>query len=158
MEQSPEALVRRLIEEGFNQGKLEVAEELNSPDLIEHQDFGPNHAPGPEGVKAVITSLRSAFSDFHLEIEDLTVDGDKVWLRMTGSGTNDGSFMGHPPTGRRMRTDVFDVVRVEHGKIVEHWGVPDRLGVLFRLGLVQPPTPAAAVTVSTGDAPELTQS
>jgi predicted ester cyclase len=139
MHADPETVARRLIEDGFNQGNLEVAGELSAGDLVEHQDFGPNHAPGADGVKAVITSLRRAFSDFHLEIEDLTVDGDKVWLRMTGSGTNDGSFMGHPPTGRRMRADVFDVLRVENGKIVEHWGVPDRLGVLFRLGLARPP-------------------
>ena len=96
MPQSPEALVRRLIEEGFNQGNLDVADELISPDLLEHQNFGPDHAPGAEGVKAVIASLRRAFSDFHLAIDDLAVDGDTVWLRMTGTGTNDGSFMGHP--------------------------------------------------------------
>jgi predicted ester cyclase len=139
MTASPEAVARRLIEEGFNAGNLDVADELTAPELVEHQDFGPNHASGAEGVKAVIASLHRAFSDFHLEIDDLAVDGDKVWLRMLASGTNDGSFMGHPPTGRPMRTDVFDVLRVEDGRIVEHWGVPDRLGVLFRLGLLQPP-------------------
>lgn len=140
---SAEAVVRRLIEEGFNQGNLAVAEELSAPDLVEHQSFGPNHAAGAEGVKAVISSLRRAFSDFHLAIDDLVVAGDTVWLRMTGSGTNDGSFMGHAPTGKRMRTDVFDVLRVRDGRIVEHWGVPDRLGALFQLGLARPPAPAA---------------
>ncbi len=136
---SPESVVRRLIEEGFNAGKLDVADELNADDLVEHQRFGPHHAPGAQGVKDVIASLRNAFSDFHLEIEDLAVDHDKVWIRMVGSGTNDGSFMGHPPTGRTMRTDVFDICRVRDGKIVEHWGVPDRLSVLFQLGLAEPP-------------------
>jgi predicted ester cyclase len=144
MQATPDALVRRLIEEGFNQGNLDVADELIAPDLIEHQNFGPNHAAGAEGVKAVIASLRRAFSDFHLAIEDLAVDGDTVWLRMTGTGTNDGSFMGHPPTGRRMRTDVFDALRVDGDHIVEHWGVPDRLGTLFQLGLAQPPSRPAA--------------
>ena len=144
MTQAPETVVRRLIEEGFNGGNLDVVEELNADELVEHQKFGPNHAGGSDGVKAVVSSLRSAFSDFHLEIEDLAVDGDKVWVRMTGSGTNDGSFMGNPPTGRRMQTDVFDVCRVVDGKIVEHWGVPDRLGVLFQLGLAQPPARAGA--------------
>jgi predicted ester cyclase len=141
MSLTAEAVVRRLIEEGFNEGKLEVAEQVTSPEAVEHQSFGPNHPSGAAGVKAVITSLRKAFSDFHLEIQDLTVDGEKVWLRMVGSGTNDGSFMGNPPTGRRMRTDVFDVCRVAGGRIVEHWGVPDRLSVLFQLGLAQPPAP-----------------
>ena len=139
MPRDPETIARQLIEEGFNQGNLDVCDELAADDLVEHQDFGPGHALGPEGVKAVISSLRRGFPDFHLEIEDIAVDGDKVWLRMAGSGTNDGSFMGNPPTGRRMRTDVFDLIRVRDGKIVEHWGVPDRLGTLFQLGLAQPP-------------------
>ncbi len=139
MSEAPGSVVRRLIEEGFNQGNLDVADELNSAELLEHQNFGPNHPPGAEGVKRVITSLRNAFSDFHLQIEDMTVDDDKVWLRMVGSGTNDGSFMGNPPTGRRMQTDVIDICRVADGTIVEHWGVPDRLSVLFQLGLAHPP-------------------
>lgn len=143
---SEEKLARRLIEEGFNQGDLNVADELIPPDYKEHQYYGPDHAPGAEGVKAVIASLRQAFSDFHLAIEDLAVDGEKVWLRMTATGTNDGSFMGHPSTGRRMSTDVFDIVRVKDGLIVEHWGVPDRLTTLFQLGLAQPPSRPAAET------------
>ena len=143
MSPSPEAVVRRLIEEGFNQGNLDVADELISPEMVEHQNFGPDHAAGAEGVKAVISSLRRAFSDFELHIEDLTTDHDTVWLRMTGTGTNDGTFMGNPPTGRTMRTDVFDSLRVENDRIVEHWGVPDRLGTLFQLGLSHPPSHAA---------------
>jgi predicted ester cyclase len=149
---SAEELARRLIEEGFNNGDLGVADDVISPDHVEHQYFGADHAPGAEGVKAVISSLRRAFSDFHLAIDDLVVDGDKVWLRMTGTGTNDGSFMGHPPTGRRMHTDVFDVVRVEDGRIVEHWGVPDRLSTLFQLGLAQPPGSAPS-SAPNGPAP-----
>lgn len=115
-----------------------------SPDLVEHQNYGPNHAPGAEGVKAVISSLRRAFPDFHLSIEDLTVSDDTVWLRMTGSGTNQGSFMGQRPTDRTMRADVFDALRVEGDRIVEHWGCPDRLGILFQLGLAKPLAPAFA--------------
>ena len=136
---SAEVIARRLIEEGFNEGNLSVADDLVSPSIVEHQNFGPGHAPGAEGVKAVISSLRCAFSDFHLTIDDLAVNGDTVWLRMTGTGTNDGSFMGHRPTGRPMRTGIFDALHVENDRIVEHWGIPDRLGTLFQLGLVEPP-------------------
>jgi predicted ester cyclase len=132
---TPDAVLRRLIDEGFSGGRLEVADELIDPNIVEHQDFGPDHAPGADGVKAVIGSLRRAFPDFRLEIEDMTVDGDVAWSRNVATGTNDGSFMGHPPTGRPMRVDVIDVVRVRDGKITEHWGVPDRLGVMRQLGL-----------------------
>ena len=62
---------------------------------------------------------------------------------MTGPATTDASFMGHPPAGRSMRTDVFDALRVENDRIVEHWGVPDRLATLFPLGLARPPTRAS---------------
>ena len=143
MNNNPESVVRRLIEDGFNKGDLDVCDELTAPDLVEHQEFGPGHAAGAEGVKAVIASLRRAYSDFHLEIEHLTVDGERVWLHMTGSGTNDGPFMGNPPTGRAMRINVFDLIRVVDGRMVEHWGVPDRLGALFQLGLARPAAAAA---------------
>jgi predicted ester cyclase len=120
-----------------------VCDELVDPSLVEHQNYGPGHAPGAEGVKAVIASLHRAYSDFHLEIEHLSVDGELVWLHMKGGGTNDGSFMGNPPTGRKMQIDVFDLLRVRDGRLVEHWGVPDRLGALFQLGLARPPALAA---------------
>jgi len=130
-----EAIVRRLIDEGFSRGCLEVADALVADDLTEHQNYGPHHPPGPAGVKAVITSLRRAFPDFRLKIEDLAVSGDLVWTRNVATGTNDGSFMGHPPTGRSIRIDVLHVLRVVDGKIVEHWGVPDRLGALAQIGV-----------------------
>jgi predicted ester cyclase len=135
----PEAVVRRLIDQAFTQGRLEVCDELISDDIVEHQDYGPGHRAGPAGVKAVVTSLRRAFSDFRLVIEALVVDGDTVWIRNLATGTNDGPYMGHAATGRRFRAQVFDVLRVRDGRVVEHWGVPDRLGVLFQLGTATPP-------------------
>jgi predicted ester cyclase len=139
MGSSPDTVARRLIEEGFNDGDLDVCDELVAPSFLEHQEFGPNHATGAEGVKAVISSLHRAYSDFRLAIEHLAVDGGLVWLHMKGSGTHDGPFMGHAPTGRPMTIDVFDLLRVEDGRIVEHWGVPDRLSALLQLGLVGAP-------------------
>ena len=144
MPSAPESVARRLIEEAFNKGNLEVVDELTSPALSEHQNFGPDHAPGAAGVRAVVESLRRAFSDFRLTIEDLTTAGDAVWLRMVATGTNDGSFMGNAPTGRPIRIDVFDVIRVQDGRMVEHWGVPDRLGAILQLGLLKKPPAAAA--------------
>ena len=139
-ESTPEAVVRRLIDEGFSQARLEVCDELISNEMVEHQDYGPHHASGPAGVKAVITSLRHAFSDFNLTIEALIVVGDTVWIRNVATGTNDGPYMGHAPTGRRFRAQVFDVLRVVEGRVVEHWGVPDRLGVLLQLGTFSGPS------------------
>ena len=138
-----EALYRRIIEEGFNQGKLEVADELIAPGAVEHQR---GSADGPEGVKKTIKILRSAFPDFTITITEVVAVGDKVWAMQKGGGTNGGSFFGHPATGRKAFIDVIDVCRFEDGKMVEHWGVPDQLGMLMALGHVAPPARPAPVT------------
>jgi predicted ester cyclase len=140
-----EKLYRRLIEEVFNQGHMEAADELVAPNSVERQRGGAGN--GPEGVKRTAGILRSAFSDFSLTIQDLVVDGDKVWARQRGGGTNTGSFFGHPPTGKTAYIEVFDVVRFEDGRIVEHWGVPDQLGMLMALGLIVPPVRPAPASV-----------
>ena len=132
-----EQLYRRLIDEVFNQGRMEVADELVAANAVEHQRGGGGD--GPEGVKRTARLLRTAFSDFSLTIEDLVVDGDTVWARQRGGGTNSGSFFGHPATGRTAYVDVIDVVRFENGRLVAHWGVPDQLGMMLQLGLISAP-------------------
>jgi predicted ester cyclase len=135
---SNEAIYRRIIDEVFNQGHLDVADELVAPSCVEHQRGGMGD--GPEGAKRTAATLRSAFPDFTLIIQDLVSDGDKVWARQRGGGTNSGSFFGRPPTGRTAHIEVFDVARFENGKMVEHWGVPDQLGMMFELGLIEAPS------------------
>lgn len=136
---TPEQVVRRLIDEGFSQGNLDVCDEFIADDMVEHQDYGPAHPPGPAGVKSVVRSLRRSFPDFTLEIEKMVVTGDTVWIRNVARGTHTGPYMGHAPTGRSFTAVVFDVLRVVSGRVVEHWGVPDRLSVLLQLGLLSPP-------------------
>src|SRR5438445_9487792 len=143
--QDNEKRYRRLIEEVFNQGRMEVADELVAPNAVERQRGGAGD--GPEGVKRTASILRSAFRDFSLTIADLAVDGDKVWARQRGGGTNTGSFFGFPPTGRSADIEVFDSVRIEDGRIVEHWGVPDQLGMLAALGLIALPRRPAHASV-----------
>jgi len=128
---SHEAIYRRLIEEGFNNGNLAVVDELVAPSSREYQRGGKD---GIEGTKGTIKYLRSAFPDFKITIDEVVVSGDKVWARQKGGGTNLGGFAGHPPTGIKAFIDVIDVVRIEDGKIVEHWGVPDQLGMMMQLG------------------------
>jgi predicted ester cyclase len=136
---SNEAIYRRMIDEGFNQGNLAVVDELVAPGAREHQRGARD---GTEGTKATIKYLRSAFPDFKITIDELAVIGDTVWARQKGGGTNLGSFAGHAPTGIKAFIDVIDVVRIEDGKIVEHWGVPDQLGMMMQLGLIPQPVRA----------------
>jgi SnoaL-like polyketide cyclase len=131
-----EAAVRRLVEEGFNQGNLGVLDELLSDSFVEHQALPPALPPTKAAVVAIIRALRAGFSDLHLEIEALDAVGDRVWWKVRATGTHDGPFMGSPPTGRRLSIDVFDLVRFKAGRMAEHWGVPDNLSTLAQLGLL----------------------
>lgn len=135
------AATRRLIDEGFTGGNLDVCDELFSPDSLEHQR---GSKPGIEGVKDTIRTLRSWFSDFELTIVDLVAGDDTVWIRNRATGVNTGNVLGRPATGRPLDITVIDIVRFADGKIVEHWGVPDQLGMLIQLGLFGGPDATAA--------------
>jgi predicted ester cyclase len=130
------ARARRIIEQGFGEGDLTVLDELMAPDVVEHQR---GNRSGVEGGKAVARTLHAWMSDFTLEVERLVVDGDTVWVRNRGRGTNTGSVMGHPASGRPVDVTVFDVMRFEDGLVVEHWGVADQLGLLLQVGAMPAP-------------------
>jgi predicted ester cyclase len=133
-----QAAMRRVITEAFNKGNYSVLRDYFDPDFVEHQ-FGL-HAT-IEGMQADIQFLRAAFPDFTVTIEDMVAQGEQVWVRMTARGTNRGGFMG-PPNGKSFKIAVFDVCRFKDGKIVEHWGSPDRFAMLAQLGLLPQPQPA----------------
>ena len=122
----------QVITEAFNKGNYDVLYNHFHTDFIEHQ-FGLH--PTIEGFKGDIQFLRKAFPDLSLTIEDMVADGDKVWARMIARGTNIGGFMG-PPNGKAFEATVFDMCRFEDGKIIEHWGSPDRFAILAQLGLL----------------------
>jgi len=136
-----EALYRRIVEEGFNRGDLRVLDEIGSPSMIEHELL-PGQSPGLEGVKEIFTMVRQAFPDLHVTIEDLFTSGDQLCGRITFSGTNSGPFMGRPATGRRASWEAIDILRFESGRLAEHWGEMDMLGMLQQLGLQEMPLAA----------------
>jgi predicted ester cyclase len=72
----------------------------------------------------------------YVTIEDMIAEGDKVVVRMTMRGTQQGALGGIPPTGKQVAVSTIDIVRIEGGKIAEEWGIDDRLGMLQQLGLV----------------------
>ncbi len=130
------AAFRRVIEEAFNQQDYRVLYDVFETDFIEHQ-FGIS--PTIAGIQGDIDFLHKKFPDFRLRIDELAVAGDRVWARMTATGTNQGGFMG-PPNGKRFEIAVFDEARFQNGKIVEHWGSPDRFALLAQLDrLPRPP-------------------
>src|SRR5215210_1928632 len=87
--------------EAVNQNNLDDLEEVIASDVTSHP-ARPGQAPGLEGVKQLFSSLHAAFPDFHIDIEDMIAEGDKVVARVTASGTHQGEFMGTAPTGNRV--------------------------------------------------------
>jgi predicted ester cyclase len=126
-------VLTRIVLEAFGAGDLELLDELVSEQVIEHQ-YG---LPGDrEGLKQAIAGLRRAFPDLSYNVIATTFDGEKVWGHFRARGTNLGPFQGREPTGLAMEIDVIDVIRVVDGRLVEHWGVPDRFALLDQLGLL----------------------
>lgn len=134
--------VRRLLGEAFSKGDYAVIDEIVAPDCIEHQNGA--QGVGPEAVRSVASGLRESFPDLHLDVQDIIASEDEVWVRVRGHGTDTGGVGGRPPSGARIEVDVFDLVRFRDGKMVEHWGVADRLGMLQQVGLVPVPQQRAA--------------
>jgi steroid delta-isomerase-like uncharacterized protein len=107
----------------MNQGRLELIDELYSPAL----------APV---ARQWIAPFRTAFPDVHMDIVDIIAEDDKVVGRFTCSGTHQGDWRGHPPTGRRF-TNIAEVyiLQIRDGKIVHAWGIEDTVNRLRQLGL-----------------------
>lgn len=136
---------RRFIESAINRGDLLAAEEMIAPRYIPHNPRSPlaGQVVGPELVKDVISTMRSAFPDLEQTIEDLIAEGDQVVVRSTFRGTHQGSFMGIAATGRHMSMGAVEIFRLEDGRCAEHWIYADDLGLLQQLGaLAAPGAPA----------------
>jgi predicted ester cyclase len=132
-------IARRIPEEVFNQGNLDVTDELFAPDYIEHAEFPPGFPSSLPGLKQFVALVRAAFPDFRYTIEDEIAEGDKVVARLTASGTQKGDFLGIPPTGKQATWTEIHICRMADGKLVEHWVEVDNLSMLQQLGVAPMP-------------------
>jgi predicted ester cyclase len=136
-------LVRNLIEEVMNKRQPDAVERFLVADFVEHN---PNLPQGLDGRKKFVAAVLAGFSDYRGEIVEILAEGDKVVVRVQWSGTQDGPFLGLPPSGNKVRFATADFFRIANGKIAEHWDVVDSLPRAVALGLVPPPkTPTAIV-------------
>ena len=132
--ESNKATAHRWYEEVFNGGKLALIDELFAPNFVDHDPSNP--LPGLEGVRQLVSMYRGAFPDLHMTLEDEISEGDKLVTRFVARGTQHGPLMGMPPTGKQAIVSGIDILRFEHGRIVEHWGNQDLLGMLQQLGAI----------------------
>jgi steroid delta-isomerase-like uncharacterized protein len=132
-----EEIVRRLFEEIFNQGHLELANELVATEFVDHVPSPvPIPCEGPAAIRWMAGEFRKAFPDLHVTIQDVIANGDKVVTRVTWTGTQTGQILGALPTGKSMKASGIDIIRLKQGKVVEHWGQMDVLAVITQLGFL----------------------
>lgn len=142
MPEDLKAISRRLLEEAFTQGRLEIVDEIVAAGYVAHDPASPEPVRGPDGLKAFITVYREAFPDLRATVEEQIAEGDKVLTRWSARGTHEGELLGIPPTGKQSTVTGMTLDRFEGGKIVESWDNWDTLGMLQQLGVV----PAMAQT------------
>ena len=143
MSQENIATSRRFIEEAFNQGNLDVIDELSGDGFVDHDPMMGDQ--DVDAVKQTIGTYRDAFPDIHITIEDIFDAGDKVVYRWTGQGTFENEMMGLQPTheqGDPVKGITID--RFEGGKVVETWTQWDTLTFMRDIGAIPEQAPASA--------------
>ncbi len=137
--ESNKEVVSRLYAEVMGQGNMAVADEVLAVNYVDHRLPFPDLPPNREGLKETVARVRAAFPDIAPVIEDIVAGDDRVAVRVTATGTHQNPFNGIPPTGNRLTWQELHIFRLADGKIVEHWGEFDQLGILVQLGVVQLP-------------------
>ena len=133
--QDNKALVQRFYEEVINQKNLAALDNFVSPTAVNHT------VPSglPQGPSQFLSLHLNAFPDVNATVVDLLADGDKVVALVSIHGTHQGAFRAASPTGKPISVMAINIFRIVNGKMVEHWGLADRLSALQQLGIVPPP-------------------
>ena len=123
-------LARRVWDEGWNEGRLEVVDEALTADAADRHELGQGDFR--DHLKAAITEFRTGFPDLHAEVEDIVAEGDRVAMRVVITGTHGGRFFGREPSGRPVSIEQFHFLQVNpEGQCVRHWANVD-VDDLFR--------------------------
>ena len=142
MSETNKALVRRVLEEGFNKHNASVFDELLPNCTFRSPTVGELKR---QAYRQFLTAVLASFPDGRWTVEDQVGEGDKVVTRWTFLGTHQGELMGISPTGKKVKTSGIMIDRIVAGKIVEEWEECDTLGMMQQLG-------AASLTGRAGDA------
>lgn len=131
-------LVLTMNHQVWNEGNLAVIEELYSPRFVRHFLPDGSELEGVEALREHVKEHREAFPDWKERIDHIVAEGDLVVLHFESSGTNTGSWLGNPPTGKKVRIHEFTILRIEDGRIAEQWLMPDIFSLRKQLGLDEP--------------------
>lgn len=136
-----EALVRRIVEEVWNRGNLDLVDELYGEKFVGHVLGDDDLLLGPGGYRAWVQRTRTEFPDLRVTLDEVLASEALVCGQWTLTGTNEGDLgsLGLPPTGRSVEYSGLFIARVETGEVVEEWNVGDSYTALVQLGLLSEP-------------------
>ena len=127
----------------ISEGDIDGFGRLVAEGFVEHED-SPGLPATKDGVLQFFRGYRAAFPDLRMDAEEVIASGDRTVARVKASGTQEGEFMGMPPSGRRVEVQLIDIMRFDDdGLIAEHWGVVDMLSMLQQLGALPQGAPTA---------------
>ncbi len=130
------AIIKRWVEGGWNNGNLNLVDDLYSPDFEIHDSTSPVPVKGYAAFKSYVQMFRTALLDIHFTIDDMVEDGDKVAWRWTATGTHLGELMGAAPSGKTASVTGIVISRFENGKWREDEINWDTLGMLQQLDII----------------------
>jgi predicted ester cyclase len=118
--ETAKALARRVWDEGWNEGRLEVVDEALAAGAADRHEHDQENFRAH--LKAAITEFRRGFPDLHAEVADIVAEGDRVAMRVLITGTHNGPFFGHQPSRRTVSIEQFHFLHVNpDGQCVRHW-------------------------------------
>jgi len=128
-------LSKKLFEEVWNKGNLNVVDDLIALDYVIH--MGNKDLVGIDNYKNFVKIYRNAFPDIYYTVNDLIAEDDKVVERWSAQGTHKGELLGIPPTNKKLKVTGIDIVRIKEGKMVERWAEYDFQGMMEQLGVIK---------------------
>lgn len=131
-------IARKLMEEGWNKGRLNVVDELMSPRCRFHDPVFPSLKEGAENYKQHMQTCKNGFPDLNFTIEDTIAERNEVVLHRSARGTHRGPFLGMQATNKTGNVSGTSILRIDNGKIAEHWSDWNLLTLMEQLGLAAP--------------------
>ena len=135
MSEENKALANGFYKGIFQDKDLSAVDTFIDPNFVDY-NIMPGQGPGIDGVKELMGMYLGAFPDLTVNIDWQISDGDMVVTRITFQGTNTGEMMGMPATNKKVSFTAMDAFRIANGKVVEHWGNEDSMGMMQQLGVI----------------------
>ena len=125
-------------EEVVNAHDISRLDEFITEDFVEHEEI-PGITPDREGVRQFFGMMLEAFPDMTMTPEDMTAEGNKVWVRVLMKGTHKGDFMGIPASGKSVEFYAVDMLSIRGDQAYEHYGVTDMMTLMMQIGAIPAP-------------------